>query len=180
MSTTTVSADPTLFSTVHSDVVKRVSASSVIVSVVIGAFGIGAFLTSMRMSDASSTMSMLCLTGGTILLLVALFRLFWRSKEWVYIPTGSVTKEGSCFFDVCDLQALNTTMERKSFQSTNEVQVKTNGNVRMDYMISRDKKFVAAQLFRFVPYTYEPVSSVFYFTGNDANAFVQNLETRKF
>ena len=32
----------------------------------------------------------------------------------------------------------------------------------MDYMISQDKKFVAAQLFRFIPYTYEPASSVFY------------------
>ena len=42
----------------------------------------------------------------------------------------------------------------------------------MDYMISQDKKFVAAQLFRFIPYTYEPASSVFYFTGDDASAFV--------
>ena len=50
----------------------------------------------------------------------------------------------------------------------------------MDYMISQDKKFVAAQLFRFIPYTYEPASSVFYFTGNDASAFVHCLETSEF
>lgn len=60
------------------------------------------------------------------------------------------------------------------------MKVKTNGNVRMDYMISQDKKFVAAQLFRFIPYTYEPASSVFYFTGDDASAFVHCLETSEF
>ena len=36
-----------------------------------------------------------------------------RSKEWVYAPTGSVAKEGACFFDVCDLQALTETLEKK-------------------------------------------------------------------
>ena len=70
--------------------------------------------------------------------------------------------------------------EKKGFETRNDVKVKTNGNVRMDYMISQDKKFVAAQLFRFIPYTYEPASSVFYFTGDDASAFVHCLETSEF
>ena len=78
------------------------------------------------------------------------------------------------------VQALTETLEKKGFETKNDVKVKTNGNVRMDYMISQDKKFVAAQLFRFIPYTYEPASSVFYFTGDDASAFVHCLETSEF
>ena len=75
---------------------------------------------------------------------------------------------------------LETFNKKKGFETRNDVKVKTNGNVRMDYMISQDKKFVAAQLFRFIPYTYEPASSVFYFTGDDASAFVHCLETSEF
>lgn len=74
----------------------------------------------------------------------------------------------------------NGNVGEKGFETKNDVKVKTNGNVRMDYMISQDKKFVAAQLFRFIPYTYEPASSVFYFTGDDASAFVHCLETSEF
>ena len=42
------------------------------------------FATSLKMGDSSSTMSMVFMAGGTILFLWAVFRLFWRSKEWVY------------------------------------------------------------------------------------------------
>ena len=175
-----VSADATLFSTVHPNIVKRVSVSSVLISAVIAFLGVGAFISSLRVGDTATTLSMVLMTGGTILLLVALFRLFWRSKEWVYTPTGSITKDGSCFFDVCDLQALNDQLEKKAFATSIDVKAKTNGNVRMDYMVSQDKKFAAVQLFRFIPYTYEAASSVFYLTGDDASNFVRCLETSNF
>lgn len=175
-----VSASETLFSTAHPDIVKRTCLSSVLVSAILCVVGAGAFITSLKMGDSSSTMSMMFMAGGTILFLWAVFRLFWKSKEWVYAPTGSVAKEGSCFFDVCDLQALANTLEKRDFVTKKDVKVKQNGNVRMDYMLSQDKKFVAVQLFRFIPYTYEPATSVFYFTGNDAGEFVSCLETKDF
>ena len=136
----TVSTEATLFSTTHPDVVKRTSISSVIISAILCVIGAGAFATSLKMGDSSSTMSMVLMAGGTILFLWAVFRFFWRGKEWVYAPTGSVAKEGTCFFDVCDLQALTDALEKKGFETRNDVKVKTNGNVRMDYMISQDKK----------------------------------------
>ena len=68
-----VSADVTLFSRVHPDIVKRISVSSVIVSALLAIGGIGAFVTSLRMGDATSTMSMVFMTVGTILILTALF-----------------------------------------------------------------------------------------------------------
>ncbi|MDO4180375.1 MAG: hypothetical protein Q4D36_03680 [Bacteroidales bacterium] len=177
---TVISADETMFSTVHPDIEKRTSVSSVLVSAIFCVIGAGAFVTSLKMGDSSSTMSMAFMTGGTILFLLAVFRLFWKSKEWVYVPTGSVAKERTCFFDECDLQALAATLESKDFTGKNDVKAKSCGNVRMDYMLSQDKRFVAVQLFRFVPYTYEPASSVFYYTGAEAGAFVRCLEASKF
>lgn len=176
----TTSAEATLFSAVHPDIVKRTSVSSIVISTVLCVAGAGAFAASLKMGDSSSTMSMVLMSVGTILILWAVFRFFWGSKEWVYAPTGSVTKEGSCFFDVCDLQTLTHALEKKDFEAKNNVPVKTNGNVRMDYMISQDKNFAAVQLFRFIPYTYEPASSVLYFTGEDAGAFVRCLRTNNF
>ena len=91
-----------------------------------------------------------------------------------------MTKEGSCFFDVCDLHALTDQLDKKVFDKDSDVQVKTNGNIRMDYLISQDKRFAAVQLFRFIPYTYEAASSVYYLTGQDALGFTRCLETNKF
>lgn len=176
----TIPVDATLFSTAHPDIVKRTSVSSVILSVILCVVGSGAFIASLKMGDSSSTISILLMTGGTLLFLLAVFRLFWRSKEWVYIPTDSVAKEGSCFFDICDLQALSDTLEQRAFDIKKDVKGKTNGNIRMDYMISQDKKFAAVQLFRFIPYTYETASPVFYYTGNDASRFVHCLKTSDF
>lgn len=172
--------DVTLFSTTHPDIEKRTSVSSILVSAVIAVLGIGAFACSMQMDDAASTWSMVLMTLGTVLLLVALFRLFWRSKEWVYIPTGSVAKDGSCYFDVAGLQALGNLLERKTFDAGAGVKLRSSGNARMDYMISRDKKFAAVQLFRFVPFTYETASPVFYLTGKEAASFARCLEASNF
>lgn len=111
----TVSTEATLFSTTHPDVVKRTSISSVIISAILCVIGAGAFATSLKMGDSSSTMSMVFMAGGTILFLWAVFRLFWRSKEWVYAPTGSVAKEGACFFDVCGFTGFNGNVGEKRF-----------------------------------------------------------------
>lgn len=65
----TVSTEATLFSTTHPDVVKRTSISSVIISAILCVIGAGAFATSLKMGDSSSTMSMVFMAGGTILFL---------------------------------------------------------------------------------------------------------------
>ena len=62
----TVSTEATLFSTTHPDVVKRTSISSVIISAILCVIGAGAFATSLKMGDSSSTMSMVLMAGGTI------------------------------------------------------------------------------------------------------------------
>lgn len=173
---TVISADETLFSVAYPDIEKRTSISSMFVSAIFCLVGAGAFIASLRVVDTSSTLSMAFMTGGTILLLLAVFRFFWKSKEWVYVPTGSVAKERTCFFQENDLQALNAMLEKKDFESAHRLNPTPCGNVRMDYMLSQDKKFVAVQLFRFIPYTYEPASSVYYYTGNDAIAFARYLQ----
>ena len=98
MATQTI--DATLFASSHPDIAKRTSVSGLIISVGMMLVGILIFASIFEMSDKSSTLSMGLMVLGTALILLGVFRLFWKSKEIVYLPTGSVAKERSLFFDL--------------------------------------------------------------------------------
>ena len=173
MATQTI--DATLFASSHPDIVKRTSVSGLIFSVAMLLVGVFIFASIFEMSDKSSTLSMALMVLGTAFVLLGVFRLFWKSKEVVYLPTGSVTKERSVFFDLKYLGKLTDMIEN----GETEIKSSGSGNVRMDVMISQDNKFAAVQLYQFVPYTYTPVTSVRYYTGSDAVAVSTFLEKCK-
>ncbi len=173
MATQTI--DATLFASTHPDIAKRTSVSGLIFSVIMLLVGILVFASVFEMNDKSSSISMLLMVAGTALVLFGIFRLFWRSKEIVYLPTGSITKEHSIFFDLKYLGKLTDMLEHKQLNGETEIKSESSGNVRMDVMVSQDNKFAAIQLFQFVPYTYTPVTSVCYFTGNEAAAITAFL-----
>ena len=158
MATQTI--DATLFASSHPDIVKRTSVSGLIFSVAMLLVGVFILL-------------------GTAFVLLGVFRLFWKSKEVVYLPTGSVTKERSVFFDLKYLGKLTDMIENEQLNGETEIKSSGSGNVRMDVMISQDNKFAAVQLYQFVPYTYTPVTSVRYYTGSDAVAVSTFLEKCK-
>lgn len=177
MATQTI--DATLFASSHPDIVKRTSVSGLIFSVAMLLVGVFIFASIFEMSDKSSTLSMALMVLGTAFVLLGVFRLFWKLKEVVYLPTGSVTKERSVFFDLKYLGKLTDMIENEQLNGETEIKSSGSGNVRMDVMISQDNKFAAVQLYQFVPYTYTPVTSVRYYTGSDAVAVSTFLEKCK-
>ena len=177
MATQTI--DATLFASSHPDIVKRTSVSGLIFSVAMLLVGVFIFASIFEMSDKSSTLSMALMVLGTAFVLLGVFRLFWKSKEMVYLPTGSVTKERSMFFDLKHIGELTEMIERGNPDCEAGIKSESSGNVRMDIMISQDNKFAAVQLYQFVPYTYTPVTSVRYYTGSDAVAVSTFLEKCK-
>lgn len=172
------SVETALLSSAHPYISKHTNLYSVIVSFICIVAGVGTVLFALDVDNSSSTMSMVLLTVGTILLLFALYRLFWRSKENVYLPTGSSLVEGSCYWDSGDLKVLMKMLEHTTFDSAKRIPAKLSGTVRLDYIISKDRQFAAVQLFHFVPYIYEPASKVYYYTGNDAANLVHYLNTK--
>lgn len=164
----TQAIDATIFASTHPDIVKRTSISGLIFSAVMLLLGILVFVSTFEVTDRSSTLSMLLMVLGTAFFLLGIFRLFWKSKEVVYLPTGSVTKERSIFFDLKHMGKLKEMIEKGHLALEDGVKSEGRGNVRMDVILSQDNKFAAVQLFQFVPYTYTPVTSVHYYTGNDA------------
>ena len=162
--------DVTLFESSHPDIAKRTSVPGLIFSVAMLLFGVFIFASVFKMGDKSSTLGMALMVLGTAFLLLGVFHLFWKSKEVVYLPTGSVAKERTVFFDLKYLGQLTDMIENGPLNGETEVVSSGSGNVRMDAMVSQDNQFAAVQLYQFVPYTYTPVTSVHYFTGSDAAA----------
>ena len=165
---TTQAIDATIFASSHPDIAKRTSVSGLIFSCIMLLAGVIAFVSTFEMEDRSSTISMGLMVLGTALFLIGVFRLFWKSKEIVYLPTGSVAKEQSIFFDLKHLDELTDMVKSGDFSMQSTAKGGTSGNLRLDVMLSEDKKFAAVQLFQFVPYTYNPVTSVRYFTTGEA------------
>lgn len=174
MNTILFAEDARFMNTVHPDIEQRLSLSSMLASTVIGLAGAAILSMSLRDGRADSVIGMMLVTAGIVLLVVATFRLCCLNKEWIYTPTGSQVKEQTCFFDASDLPTLTDMLDDKAFGLASSVRTRPNGNIRMDYLASADGRFVAVQLFRFVPYTYEPVSAVYSYVGKDAEAFLHN------
>ena len=159
---TTQTIDATIFASSHPDIAKRTSVSGVLISSVMLLVGILAFVSTFELDDKSSTVSMALMVLGTGLFLMGIFRLFWKSKEVIYLPTKSVAKEHSIFFDLKHMDALRNLVNSGSFSAGSNIKSEASGNIRMDVILSADKKFAAVQLFQFIPYTYQPITSVQY------------------
>lgn len=177
MATQTI--DATIFASSHPDIAKRTSISGLIFSCIMLVAGILAFVSTFEMQDRSSTLSMGLMVVGTAFFLVGIFRLFWKSKEIVYLPTGCVAREQSMFFDLKHLDGLTSMVKSGNFPASVDIKGGTSGNLRLDIILSEDKKFAAVQLFQFVPYTYNPVTSVCYFTNGEAASIATFLSKCK-
>ena len=173
----TIMADVRLLSASHPHITKHTSIFSLVVSSFIALAGVAVILIALDLDQSASTLCMSLLTIGTILFLIALYRFFWKSKEMVYLPTGSSVKGGCCYLDIGHLQQIQELLERGEFESLKNIPIKMSGNARLDYMVSKDGKFAAAQLYRFIPYTYEPFSRVYYYTEADSASFARRLNT---
>lgn len=160
----------TLFSATHPQLEKHISVKQILVSAFIALFGALGIVLSIVLDQSHSTLCMVFLTLGVILMLFALYRLFTKSKETVYKPTGSEVRSDTLYMDSVELQSLKQMMVKNEFSSSASLAFKEGGSGRMDYMASKDGRFVAIQLFQFVPYTYEPVTGFYYYADDEAVA----------
>ena len=175
-----ISAAETLFSAAHPDIKKITNISALILSLLFCAVGLCLLFFSSKVEDSSSASGPVLLVGGIAFLVAGGIRLMIRKRSLIYVPTGSLVKKGSCFFDAGDLSVLGRLLEEKTFDGKAEVLPKKDGGVRMDYMVSQDGNFAAVQLLKYVPYAYEPASSVLHYTGEEASAFVNALRVGRF
>ena len=159
--------EETLFSSTHVHLDKHISVKQILVSSLFALAGIVAIVLMLVMDASDSNLSMVLLTVGVILLLYSFYRFFSKSHEIIYTPTGSEVRSGTLYMDATELQHFQQMVKKNDFSSSRVI-FKEGGNGRLDYLISKDNRFVALQLFHFIPYTYESVSDKLYYTDDDA------------
>ena len=162
--------EETLFSSTHVHLDKHISVKQILVSSLFALAGIIAIVLMLAMDASDSNLSMVLLTVGVILLLYSFYRFFAKSHEIIYKPTGSEVRSGTLYMDATELQHFQQMVKKNDFSSSSRVVFKEGGNGRLDYLISKDNRFGALQLFHFIPYTYESVSDKLYYTDDDAVA----------
>lgn len=169
--------EETLFSSAHAQLDKRISLKQILVSSLIAFSGI-VVIVLMTMMNVSNSIGMLLLVIGVVLLLYSFYRFFTKSHEVIYKPTSSEVRTGSMYMDTTELQRLLNIVKENDFSSSFRLVLKGGGNGRLDYLISKDCRFVALQLFHFVPYTYESVTDKLYYTDDDAVAVARCFSIR--
>lgn len=141
--------------------------------------GVLFFIISWEIPHVNQFVNMLFLTIGTILILVSMFRLFWKMYVWVYAPNGSKTKEYICYFDKIYLNQILSDLDKSDFDLKDwNSYVKTTGALKMDCFITLSHDLIAVQLFKFVPYTFEPITKVYQFEGDDVEFFFKFLKEK--
>ena len=88
-------------------------------------------------------------------------------------------EDKSSTVDLKHMDALRNLVNSGSFSAGSNIKSEASGNIRMDVILSADKKFAAVQLFQFIPYTYQPITSVQYFTDEQASAVIAFLAKSK-
>jgi len=127
--------------------------------------------------DGISLDSILYLIGNILLCLLGIYQLKFRSREMRYLPTKSVVKEKNYSFNLKYLEPLKEMIESGNF--SNNIEKGTGGNLRLDVLMSADKKFAAVRLLQFIPYSYIPVMDMQYLRNDKIAALENFLEHSK-
>ena len=165
-------AGATVFASSYSHISKRADVPAIIVSLCMLLVGLILFVMVWQSDTMSSTVSLLCIVVGTGLFLWTIFRLFWQSSVKVYVPTGSVVRERILYFGQDALDNLTESVETGDWRKALAARPTPHGSVRLDVLASKDGRFAAVQLFRFVPHTYVPSTAVRVYVGDEAAEFI--------
>lgn len=141
--------------------VRRRNPAALAVSVLLLLAGIALLVVTSGMGDKTGIPYTALLVFGIAAVATGLGLILFGGKEWVYAPTGSKIRVQSKFIDPAQFDAVCQAIHMRdaSFMRGGLKTVEKSG-VRIDLYTSADGRFVAAQTFRYVPYTYAPVTPV--------------------
>lgn len=181
MNTENKKEEATLFASSHPEIVKKMSYKSAILVSLYMEVGIVLLIISYLLNEKYNTLSMLSIVVGVILIIVGLYKVLYRSKREVYLPTGSVVEKKIFFFDSKQSALLQEYINNGDFPSLAPIQSVPNGCVKMEVLKTSDGQFAGAQLFEFEPYVYSPVTSIHYYKDEKAdllNKFVKSIKSK--
>lgn len=161
------SVDALSLASAQSHITKRLNTGKLAFAAIIFIAGMLVLIASYRVFDHSSVLSFV-LGALAIAFSVFAIRTFKKSTELVYLPTGSVARKKSLFFDLRHFEELKEFVATGRRPGSGELRSEVGGNIRLDVLQSADHSYVALQLYQFVPYMYDPVTEVYSYSGQEA------------
>ena len=101
--------------------------------------------------------------------------LFDRSC-YMFKPTKSKLKTMTMYFDVHESDNLQDCMEMKRFEDLKKMKREKDTGVKVEAMIADDQKFAAVQISEYIPYSYEAVTPVMCYYGEEARLLASYLK----
>lgn len=166
-----------VFNAYSDEVSKQKCKKTATLSIMIFLLGIALMMVPiMFVEDSSSTLYTLLMITAIIIALLGLFYFLFGGKKYVYVPTNSRIKEYSLYFQPEATELIIPAIEKGDLSLLKSMDSNGNAPVKLEVLVSEDRKFANCQEFHYVPYTYEPVSKVARLSSSATECLLQYID----
>ena len=150
------------------DIQKRFNSRNAISSsiLIIGVFMVSLTLT-MHTTDSNILSLVLMVCGGSMAI-YGMIRILSHASRTVYAPTGSTIKEYHLYYSPEHFDTLQHIIGANGVPECIPVSQADNTTVRLDILMSEDKKFARLQLLKYENYIFHPATDMFFYSTPEA------------
>lgn len=148
------------------DVVKHSRISGIGVGMIVAA--VVCAIAGKSFEDPNSSLPAFFFTVSALLLLAGIVKVFVGRTCYTFKPTKSRLQPFTLYFDVHESVALQNCVEMKRFDGLNRLKREKDTGIKLEAMVTGDGTFAALQISEYVPYTYEAITPVRCYYGDDA------------
>ena len=148
------------------DVVKHSRISGIGVGMIVAA--VVCAIAGKSFEDPNSSLPAFFFTVSALLLLAGIVKVFVGRTCYTFKPTKSRLQPFTLYFDVHESVALQNCVEMKRFDELNRLKREKDTGIKLEAMVTGDGTFAALQISEYVPYTYEAITPVRCYYGDDA------------
>ncbi len=150
---------------------QRKALKPVMFSILLMLIGAGCLFAATTIEDKTTSAYLSLVSLGWVGIATGIIKIVLGCNEKIYKPTGSPICIHEIYFSSAGLATLNHALENKEFDQIRKIMEHEGKNARLDLWVSKDGRFISAQIFEYVPYNYQPTSPIYQFTDDEASAF---------
>jgi hypothetical protein len=162
--------------TQHSQIVKKISFLNILIAILLVIAGIVTFYLSSGVEKEKSILAIFLFLMAVCLIAGGVIVFFTKWKYEVYEKTGSPIIHKTYFFGKKEIDMVKAVLDQEQFQSGKPIVFLPNSDAHLDVLFSKDNQFAAVQLKEYIPFTFQPVSSIYYFYQPAAGDFIEYVK----
>lgn len=139
-----------------------------IVAIVVMVVGIALGVLGILFDDPNSSMPTFLFTLAALLVFGGLVKLLVSRTCYVYLPTKSRLALSKYYFDVHAGDEVQNCLQMKRFDDLSRIKREKDNGVKVEAMLAADGQFAAIQVLEYVPYSFEAVTPVMCYYGDEA------------